>query len=89
MRAVVLVLMLSLAAPASAETLRPFCAERPGKATPPCILDAGHAQLEVGLTDAVVQSGPNVYALGAAELRLGVSRRAEVEIGWTPSCRST
>src|SRR5436190_6834490 len=84
MRVILPVLMLSLAAPAAAQELRPFCSERPGKATPPCILDAGHAQLEVGLADAVVQRGPDAYTVGATELRLGVSRRAEVELGWTP-----
>ena len=36
---------------ASSDGLRPLCADRPGKATPPCILDAGHTQLEVGVVD--------------------------------------
>jgi hypothetical protein len=84
MRALIVVLMLSAAVPAAAEDLRPFCAERPGKATPPCILDAGHAQLEVGLADAVLQPHDNTFAFGAAELRLGLTRRAEAEFGWTP-----
>src|SRR5436190_9830773 len=84
MRVILPVLMLSLAAPAAAQELRPFCSERPVKATPPCNLDAGHAQLEVDLADAVLQRGPDAYTVGATELRLGVSRRAELEIGWTP-----
>ena len=89
MRAAVLALILSLAAPAAmAQDLRDFCAERPGKATPPCILDKGHVQLEVGLYDETLQRGGGVhedgYALGAFELRLGVSRRTEVEAGWAP-----
>jgi hypothetical protein len=74
--------------PPPAEGLRDFCAQRPGKATPPCILDAGHLQLEIGLVDPVIQNSGGVhedtYALGATELRLGVSRRIELEAAWTP-----
>jgi hypothetical protein len=86
---------LALAVPAQAQTaaradgLRDFCAQRPGKATPPCIVDAGHLQIETGLADAVFQRGSGVhedtYALGATELRLGVSRRVELEAAWTPA----
>src|ERR1700754_1567747 len=88
MRAVVLVLMLSIATPCAAQALRPFCAERPGKATPPCILDAGHLQLEVGLADGVFERSAgaheDTYSLGASELRFGLTRRVEVEAGWAP-----
>jgi hypothetical protein len=80
--------VLLLAGSARAQALRDFCAERPGKATPPCILDAGRLQLEVGLADAVFQRGAgaheDIYALGAAEVRFGLTRRVEVEAGWTP-----
>ena len=69
--------------PSPSEGLRDFCAQRPGKATPPCILDAGHLQIETGLIDPVFQHGGGVhddtYALGATDLRLGVSRRVELE----------
>ena len=82
------VLAVLLAGPACAQDLRDFCAQRPGKATPPCILDAGRLQIEVGLADAVFQRGggahEDTYALGATELRLGVSRRVELEAAWTP-----
>jgi hypothetical protein len=77
-----------LAGSANAQALRDFCAERPGKATPPCILDAGHVQLEVGLADAVFQRGrgahEDTYTLGAAEVRFGLTRRLEAEAGWAP-----
>jgi hypothetical protein len=87
------ILLLSLAATllagsAQAQTLRDFCAERPGKATPPCIADKGHLMLEVGLADAVFTRGSGVhddtYTLGATELRLGVSRRVEIDAQWLP-----
>ena len=54
---------------------RDFCAQRPGKATPPCVLDAGHLQIETGLVDAVFQHGGGVhddtYALGATRASAG------------------
>lgn len=67
---------------------RPLCADRPGKATPPCILDVGRWQLEVGAVDATFQRGggerDDAYAIGGFELRTGLTRRSEVEVGWTP-----
>ncbi|WP_133254924.1 transporter [Phenylobacterium hankyongense] len=67
---------------------RPLCADRPGKATPPCIVDVGRLQVEVGLVDAAFQrqagQHDDAYTLGQFELRTGISRRTEVEIGWTP-----
>lgn len=85
---------LLFALPAQAQTAAPsdgrdFCAQRPGKATPPCILDAGRLQMETGLVDAVFQhSGgihDDIYTLGATEFRLGVSRRVELEAAWAPA----
>lgn len=82
------IIALLAAGPAGAQTLREFCADRPGKATPPCILDAGHAQLEVGLADAAFQRArgvhEDVYTLGAGELRLGMTSRLEAEAAWAP-----
>lgn len=85
---------LLIAAPARAQTDPPsdgprdFCAQRPGKATPPCIIDIGHLQIETGLADAVFQHAGGVhddtYTFAATELRLGVSRRIELEASWAP-----
>lgn len=84
----ILALLAFAAVPAHAEGLRELCAQRPGKATPPCILDAGHAQIETGLADAVFQrhggQHHDTYVLGASELRVGVTPRLELEAGWTP-----
>ena len=89
--AAVLSLLFALGAAASAhaaEDLRDLCAQRPGKATPPCILDAGHVQIETGLADAVFQRGggrrEDTYSFGASELRFGATRRIELEAGWSP-----
>jgi hypothetical protein len=81
-------LALCVAQPALAQDLRDFCAQRPGKATPPCIVDAGHLQAEVGLADAVFQRNHGVhedtYTLAATELRLGLTPRIELEAAWSP-----
>src|SRR5690242_12681772 len=69
---------------AQAQALRDFCADRPGKATPACILDRGHLQLETGLADVSLQPGPDSYLVGQTELRFGVSPRTELEAAWTP-----
>jgi hypothetical protein len=63
---------------------RDFCADRPGKATPACILDRGHLQVETGLADDAVEQGPDALLLGQTELRFGLSRRTELEAAWTP-----
>ena len=77
-----------LAGPAAGQDLRDFCAQRPGRATPPCLLDAGHAQLEAGLADAVFERHDGAHedldTFAAAELRVGLTRRLEFEAGWSP-----
>jgi hypothetical protein len=76
-----------LAGSAEAQALRDFCAERPGKATPPCIADQGHLMIETGLADAVFVRGAvhsETYAFGGTELRWGVSKRVEIGADWTP-----
>ncbi len=81
-------LALLAASAARADDLRPFCADRPGKATPPCILDAGHLQVETALADAVFNhhgaTHEDLYAIAATELRLGLTKRLEAEAAWTP-----
>lgn len=88
MRGFVLTLTLLAAASTAHAEERDLCAQRPGKATPPCVLDAGRLQLEVGLADAVFQrSGgvhEDIYELGALALRLGLTPRVELEAAWTP-----
>jgi hypothetical protein len=65
-----------------------LCADRPGKATPPCILDTGHVQLEVGLADAVFQHSnglhQTLYSVSAGELRVGLTPNLEAEASWAP-----
>jgi hypothetical protein len=79
-----LILAVLAAGAADAQDARDFCADRPGKATPACILDRGRLQLETGLADASLDKGPDSYVLGQTELRFGLTRRTELEAAWTP-----
>ena len=67
---------------------RDFCAQRPGRATPPCILDAGRAQIEIGVADAALlrHNGghEDTDTFLAPALRLGVTRRIELEAATSP-----
>lgn len=86
--ALLVALITGCAGAASAQDLRDFCAQRPGRATPPCVLDAGHLQLEVGLDDTSLQryGGPDeeVDSLLSPELRYGLTKRLEVEVSASP-----
>jgi hypothetical protein len=70
---------------------RALCADRPGKAAPACIVDVGRLQVEAGLADWARrdQDGErtDALALGGLELRTGLARRSEVELGWTAYSR--
>lgn len=81
-------LLLIAATPAAAADLRPLCANRPGKVTPPCIVDAGHLQVETGLVDTALSAGSDPVtdsnSFSATSLRVGLGKATEVELGWTP-----
>ena len=68
--------LLALASVAHAED-RDFCADRPGKGSPPCVLDAGRFQAELGGVDAAFSRGGGVsvddVSYGGLELRLGLT----------------
>jgi hypothetical protein len=68
--------------------LRDFCAERPGRATPSCILDPGHLMLEVDAFDVTRDREDGVttqttLAL-APHLRLGLSPTLEAGVSFIP-----
>ena len=72
---------------ARAEGLRPYCPDRPGLATPPCTIDAGHVSAEIGLVDWTRDKtgATRTDTILAADtlLRIGVDDHAEVQTGWT------
>lgn len=88
--ATALVALSSLAAPAAAQDsgLRDFCADRPGKGTPSCILDVGHWQAEIGLVDGARQSDDATraesWAYGDTFIRYGLTSLTELQFGLTP-----
>lgn len=66
---------------------RDFCPDRPGKGSPPCVLDVGRFQAELGLVDAAYSRGGGTstddIAFGALELRLGLAPTLEGQLSWT------
>jgi len=79
---------LATATPAVAEDLRELCVDRPGKDTPPCIVDVGHPVVEVGGVEFSrdTDGGDRTVSYSVADtlLRLGVTDRSEVQFGFTP-----
>ena len=78
---------LSAVAARAQEAPRDFCADRPGKGSPPCVLDAGRFQAELGVADGAWSRGGGTStddaAFGALELRLGVTPTVEGQLSWT------
>jgi hypothetical protein len=78
--------ILAFAGAAHAEE-RDFCADRPGKGSPPCVLDAGRFQAELGGVDAAFSRGGGTsvddVSYGGLELRLGLSSTIEGQLSWT------
>lgn len=79
-------LLLSAAAfPAAARDDRDFCADRPGKGTPPCVLDQGRLQMELGLFDASRQTQADTrtetWDAGDLLVRYGLDGLTEVQLG--------
>ena len=67
---------------------RDFCPDRPGKGSPPCVLDKGCLQIEVSGADATLDKSGGVstrdIAYGGVELRLGLTSTVEGQLTWTP-----
>ena len=88
MKALLAVAAILVATPALADDqLRELCSERPGLNTPPCIVDQGHLQVEVGLGDWTLDKQPDsrtdTIAAGDVALRYGVTDSTELRLGWT------
>jgi len=73
---------------AAAEDLRELCVDRPGKDTPPCIVDVGHAIVEVGGVgfSREADGGDRTvsYAIADTLVRVGVTNRSEVQLSLAP-----
>jgi hypothetical protein len=70
---------------ARAQDEKPICPDRPGRGTSPCTVDAGHAQLELGLFDDSAQHRSGITTdtdnIGSFLAKWGVSDRMDVEAG--------
>lgn len=87
-RIATLALAAALLAGAAQAEERDFCADRPGKGSPPCVLDKGRFQVEVSGVDAIHGRSGGVsvddVAYGGLELRLGLTPTVEGQMSWTP-----
>jgi hypothetical protein len=77
-----------LAAQAAAQgAQRDFCPDRPGLGTPPCIIDKGDADLELGLLDWSLEreagTRTDTFELGDTLVRYGLTGDLEMQVGWT------
>jgi hypothetical protein len=86
-------LLLGLPATALAQNAEdpPICTDRPTKANAVCTVPAGNWQLESSVVSwAGTEAGgdeTNVWNLGATVLKLGLSDRSDLQIGFTPLVR--
>lgn len=69
--------------PATARA-RAYCSTRPSLGQSACILDPGRVAIETALTDWERDTDSDTTLFGDSLLRIGVTDRAEVQIGWTP-----
>ena len=78
---------LALASGAQAQDLRPLCPDRPGLGTPPCIVDKGHAIVEIGGVDETrshdATSRTDTIADGEVLVRYGLTDTLEAQLGYT------
>lgn len=81
-------IMALTGAPATAANLRTFCADRPGLATPACIVDKGHLQIETGLIDWSRDRRDGIasdsIAFAGTEVRYGLTDTAAIGLFWSP-----
>jgi hypothetical protein len=86
-KAAIGLILLGIAGAAQAGELRELCADRPGKGSPACTVDAGHLQAEVGLVDWSHErnrdSIEDDLLIGDVALRYGLGSSTELRLGWT------
>ena len=78
-------ILMALPTMAAAQEEKPICPDRPGRGTSPCTLEAGRAQLELGLLDDSYQHRTDgtidTDNAGSLLAKWGVSDRMDVEAG--------
>jgi hypothetical protein len=86
--------LVALAGRAQAEDgPRDLCANRPGRGSPPCVLDVGRFQVEMSFADVTHDREAGVTTdttlLGDLAFRLGVTPTAEVQVAISPYVRQS
>jgi hypothetical protein len=84
----ILLALAGLAATAArGEELRDFCPDRPGLGTPPCTMDPGHFDVELGIADWILDRTPDsrtdTIEAGQLLVRVGLTDSLEAQLGWT------
>lgn len=84
-------LALLMVSQAHAEDERPLCANRPGKGSPPCVLDQGRFQVELSAADITRDKSGGATTTttlyGDLGLRYGLTPRLELQLAWSPYVR--
>jgi hypothetical protein len=73
-----------LTSPAAGQTLKPLCPDR--GAIQPCIVDPGHVQVEVSITD-WFDDADSTLLLGDTVVRYGLSGSTEIQLAVSPWVR--
>jgi hypothetical protein len=86
-RILLAIFTLVLASTAQGEELRELCPDRPGLGTPPCTIDPGHFDVELGLADWSLDRSPgsrtDTIEAGQLLVRIGLTESLEAQVGWT------
>ena len=72
--------LLACASPGWAADADPICADRPGKATPTCIVPAGMVQVETSLVDWAHDLHADELDFGGIAVKVGVTDRLHLEL---------
>ena len=82
-----LLALVAIAVATGAAQARDFCPDRPGQATPPCIVEPGRVVVELGVVNwersRDSDSRSDRFTFGETALRTGVTDHLEVELDWT------
>lgn len=85
--------LLALTVAAEAAALPPICTDRPTKANATCTVPAGKVQLEMGVAGwsltRAAGTRTELLTLGASVVKLGLSDRSDLQVGFTPYARVT
>ena len=85
-------LLLLVGSARAEDAPRDFCANRPGRGSPPCVLDVGRVQLEASFVDfthdAQGASVTDTTLYGDLAARFGVTPAGEIQLAFSPYVRA-